>query len=150
VMMYGQSRIFFVMARDGLLPRGLATVSKRTGSPTLITLLTGLSIAAVAGFFRLDEIAELANAGTLIAFISVGVCLIVLRRTAPLMPRVFRCPAAYVVGTLTVVGCLYLLASLPTSTLVRFVGWNVIGLALYFIYGRRQSNIAKHGAAAAI
>ncbi|WP_252254697.1 amino acid permease, partial [Escherichia coli] len=72
VMMYGQSRIFFVMARDGLLPRGLATVSKRTGSPTLITLLTGLSIAAVAGFFRLDEIAELANAGTLIAFISVG------------------------------------------------------------------------------
>ncbi|WP_431358384.1 amino acid permease [Sphingomonas echinoides] len=150
VMMYGQSRIFFVMARDGLLPRGLATVSKRTGSPTLITLLTGLSIAAVAGFFRLDEIAELANAGTLIAFISVGVCLIVLRRTAPLMPRVFRCPAAYVVGTLTVLGCLYLLASLPTSTLVRFVGWNVIGLALYFIYGRRQSNIAKHGAAAAI
>ncbi|WP_354279449.1 amino acid permease [Sphingomonas sp. PvP056] len=143
VMMYGQSRIFFVMARDGLLPRGLATVSKRTGSPTLITLLTGLSIAAVAGFFRLDEIAELANAGTLIAFISVGVCLIVLRRTAPLMPRVFRCPAAYVVGTLTVLGCLYLLTSLPTSTLVRFVGWNVIGLALYFIYGRRQSTIAQ-------
>jgi len=143
VMMYGQSRIFFVMARDGLLPRGLATVSKRTGSPTLITLLTGLSIAAVAGFFRLDEIAELANAGTLIAFISVGVCLIVLRRTAPLMPRVFRCPAAYVVGTLTVLGCLYLLTSLPTSTLVRFVGWNVIGLALYFISGRRQSTIAQ-------
>jgi len=114
VMMYGQSRIFFVMARDGLLPRGLAKVSKRTGSPTLITLLTGLSIAAVAGFFRLDEIAELANAGTLIAFISVGVCLMVLRRTAPQLPRLFRCPAAYVVGTVTVLGCLYLLASLPT------------------------------------
>ncbi|MEG3161137.1 amino acid permease [Sphingomonas sp. LB2R24] len=140
VMMYGQSRIFFVMARDGLLPRGLAKVSKRTGSPTLITLLTGLSIAAVAGFFRLDEIAELANAGTLIAFISVGVCLMVLRRTAPQLPRLFRCPAAYVVGTVTVLGCLYLLASLPTSTLVRFVIWNVVGFLLYFVYGRRNSD----------
>ncbi len=139
VMMYGQSRIFFVMARDGLLPRGLAKVSKRTGSPTLITLLTGLSIAAVAGFFRLDEIAELANAGTLIAFISVGVCLMVLRRTAPDRPRLFRCPAAYVVGTVTVLGCLYLLASLPVSTLARFVIWNAAGLALYFAYGRRNS-----------
>ncbi len=139
VMMYGQSRIFFVMARDGLLPCGLAKVSKRTGSPTLITLLTGLSIAAVAGFFRLDEIAELANAGTLIAFISVGVCLMVLRRTAPDRPRLFRCPAAYVVGTVTVLGCLYLLASLPVSTLARFVIWNAAGLALYFAYGRRNS-----------
>jgi APA family basic amino acid/polyamine antiporter len=143
VMMYGQSRIFFVMARDGLLPRRLATVSPRTGAPTLITLLTGLSIAAVAGFFRLDEIAELANAGTLIAFISVGVCLIVLRRTAPDLPRLFRCPAAYVVGTLTVLGCLYLLASLPTSTLVRFVIWNVAGLLVYFAYGRRNSDAGR-------
>ena len=143
VMMYGQSRIFFVMARDGLLPRRLAKVSKRTGSPTLITLLTGLSIAAVAGFFRLDEIAELANAGTLIAFISVGVCLMVLRKTAPHLPRLFRCPAAYVVGTVTVLGCLYLLASLPTSTLVRFVIWNVVGLALYAAYGRRNSDVGR-------
>ena len=148
VMMYGQSRIFFVMARDGLLPRRLAKVSKRTGSPTLITLLTGLSIAAVAGFFRLDEIAELANAGTLIAFISVGVCLVVLRRTAPQLPRLFRCPAAYGVGTVTVLGCLYLLASLPTSTLVRFVFWNAAGLALYFAYGRRKSDVGNPAHAA--
>ncbi len=148
VMMYGQSRIFFVMARDGLLPRGLAKVSKRTGSPTLITLLTGLSIAAVAGFFRLDEIAELANAGTLIAFISVGVCLMVLRRTAPQLPRLFRCPAAYVVGAVTVLGCLYLLASLPTSTLVRFVIWNVAGFLLYFAYGRRNSDVGNPHATA--
>ncbi|GGE94285.1 amino acid permease [Sphingomonas prati] len=146
VMMYGQSRIFFVMARDGLLPRGLAKVSRRTGSPTLITILTGLSIAAVAGFFRLDEIAELANAGTLIAFISVGICLMVLRRTAPQLPRLFRCPAAYVVGTVTVLGCLYLLASLPSSTLVRFVMWNVAGLVLYAAYGRRNSGVGKGGA----
>ena len=139
VMMYGQSRIFFVMARDGLLPKRLATVSPRTGAPTLITILTGLSIAAVAGIFRLDEIAELANAGTLLAFIAVGVCLMVLRRTAPQIERLFRCPAPYVVGTAAVLGCVYLLISLPSSTIVRFVIWNIAGLAIYFAYGRWRS-----------
>ena len=139
VMMYGQSRIFFVMARDGLLPRRLAAVSARTGAPTLITVLTGVSIAVVAGLFRLDEIAELANAGTLLAFIAVGGCLMVLRRRAPDAPRLFRCPAPHVVGTLAIIGCLYLLFSLPTATIVRFVLWNVVGLVLYAIYGRRRS-----------
>jgi APA family basic amino acid/polyamine antiporter len=140
VMMYGQSRIFFVMARDGLLPRGLAKVSPRTGAPTLITLVTGVSVAAVAGFFRLDEIAELANAGTLVAFISVGACLMILRRRFPELPRLFRCPAPYVVGTLAILGCIYLFVSLPTSTMVRFFLWNVIGLVIYFAYGRRHSD----------
>jgi APA family basic amino acid/polyamine antiporter len=148
VMMYGQSRIFFVMARDGLLPRRLALVSKRTGAPTLITLLTGLSIAGVAGFFRLDEIAELANAGTLLAFIAVGACLMVLRRRAPDAVRLFRCPAPYVVGTLAILGCLYLLFSLPTSTIVRFILWNLAGLAIYFAYSRRGSEVRRALAAA--
>ena len=143
VMMYGQSRIFFVMARDGLLPRRLATVSPRTGAPTLITVLTGLSIAAVAGIFRLDEIAELANAGTLLAFISVGICLMVLRKTAPDLPRLFRCPAPMLVGTLAVLGCLYLLTSLPSMTIVRFLMWNAIGLAFYFLYSRRRGLAAR-------
>ncbi|MDP1027958.1 amino acid permease [Sphingomonas sp. KR1UV-12] len=146
VMMYGQSRIFFVMARDGLLPQRLATVSKRTGAPTRITVLTGLSIAAVAGFFRLDEIAELANAGTLIAFIAVGACLIVLRRTAPDAPRLFRCPAPTLVGTLAILGCLYLLYSLPLATLIRFLIWNAIGLLAYFAYGYRASFARRGGA----
>lgn len=139
VMMYGQSRIFFVMARDGLLPRGLAKVSPRTGAPTLITLVTGVSVAAVAGFFRLDEIAELANAGTLVAFIAVGACLMILRRRFPELPRLFRCPAPYVVGTLAILGCIYLFISLPSSTITRFALWNVIGLVIYFAYGRRHS-----------
>ena len=94
VMMYGQSRIFFVMARDGLLPRKLSEVSPRTGSPVLITAITGVFVAAIAGFFRLDEIAELANAGTLLAFISVAACMMILRRRSPDLPRVFRCPSA--------------------------------------------------------
>nr|WP_317893188.1 amino acid permease [uncultured Sphingomonas sp.] len=140
VMMYGQSRIFFVMARDGLLPRRLAKVSARTGAPTLITLVTGVSVAAVAGFFRLDEIAELANAGTLVAFIAVGACLMILRRRFPELPRLFRCPAPYVVGTLAILGCIYLFISLPSSTMVRFFLWNVIGLVIYFAYGRRHSD----------
>ncbi len=143
VMMYGQSRIFFVMARDGLLPARLAKVSARTGAPTRITVLTGLSIALVAGFFRLDEIAELANAGTLIAFVSVGACLMVLRRTAPQVERLFRCPAPYVVGTAAILGCLYLLWSLPATTLIRFCIWNLIGLAVYFAYGRGAASALR-------
>jgi len=139
VMMYGQSRVFFVMSRDGLLPRSLSRVSERTGTPVFVTGVTGIFVAAVAGFFRLDEIAELANAGTLIAFIAVGVCLMVLRKKAPDLPRVFRCPAPYLVGTLAVLGCLYLLFSLPSMTLVRFLGWNILGILVYFAYGRARS-----------
>jgi APA family basic amino acid/polyamine antiporter len=143
VMMYGQSRVFFVMARDGLLPRSLAKISRRTGAPTRITLLTGTSIAIVAGIFRLDEIAELANAGTLIAFMSVGACMMILRRRSPELPRLFRCPAPMLVGTLTILGCTYLLLSLPNSTLIRFGAWNAIGLAVYMLYGRLHSEARR-------
>lgn len=139
VMMYGQSRVFFVMSRDGLLPRSLSRVSRRSGSPALITGVTGVFVALVAGFFRLDEIAELANAGTLIAFIAVSSCMMILRRRAPELTRVFRCPQPYLVGSLAVLGCLYLLVSLPEKTLVRFAIWNVIGLLAYFAYGRSRS-----------
>lgn len=145
VMMYGQSRIFFVMARDGLLPRVLSRVSPRTGAPTTITWVTGVFVALVAGFFRLDEIAELANAGTLIAFIAVAVCMMVLRRRAPELVRPFRCPQPFLVGTLAVLGCLYLLASLPTHTLTRFAMWNGIGLVVYLAYGRARSVITRAG-----
>ena len=139
VMMYGQSRIFFVMARDGLLPQKLSEVSPRTGSPVLITAITGVFVAAIAGFFRLDEIAELANAGTLLAFIAVAACMMILRRRSPELPRVFKCPQPMVVGTLAILGCIYLIASLPNSTLYRFLIWNVIGLVVYLAYGRTRS-----------
>lgn len=143
VMMYGQSRIFFVMARDGLLPRKLSEVSPRTGAPVLITAVTGIFVAAAAGLFRLDEIAELANAGTLLAFIAVAACMMILRRTRPDIPRVFRCPAPNLVGTLAILGCLYLIFSLPSHTLVRFLIWNAIGLAVYLVYGRTRSLAAR-------
>ncbi|MCJ2183586.1 amino acid permease [Novosphingobium sp. 1949] len=148
VMMYGQSRVFFVMARDGLLPGWLAHINPRTGAPARITLITGVSIAAVAGIFPLDKIAEMANAGTLVAFIAVGASLMIMRRRAPHLPRLFRCPQPYVVGTLAILGCTYLLLSLPSDTLIRFGKWNAIGLAFYVFYSRSRSHAGKEQAAA--
>lgn len=133
VMMYGQSRIFFVMARDGLLPSSLAKVSERTGTPVRITLVTGAFIAVVAGFFRLEEIAALANAGTLLAFIATAGSMMVFRKTRPDLQRVFSCPAPYVVGSLAIIGCIYLMVSLPSLTLQRFFIWNVMGAAAYLV-----------------
>jgi APA family basic amino acid/polyamine antiporter len=142
VMMYGQSRIFFVMARDGLLPRALSVVSQRTGTPVRITAITGVFVAAVAGFFRLDEIAELANAGTLLAFIATAGSMMILRRTRPDLKRVFRCPQPMLVGALAILGCMYLFISLPTITMERFLYWNLAGLLLYLAFGHWRSRAA--------
>ena len=147
VMMYGQSRIFFVMARDGLLPRKLSEVSPRTGSPVLITAVTGVFIAALAGMIRLDELAELANAGTLLAFVSTAACMMILRKRSPELPGIFRCPQPYVVGTVAIAGCLYLMFSLPNHTLIRFLIWNLIGATVYFAYGRFRSLLSSARAA---
>jgi APA family basic amino acid/polyamine antiporter len=144
VMMFGQTRVFFVMARDGLLPRGLGRLHAKSGAPVTLTLITGAVVALVGGFLPLDQIAELSNAGTLLAFICVAVCLMVLRVRRPDLPRLFRCPAVWVVGPLAVVGCLYFMISLPSATLIRFVVWNVIGLVVYLAYSRRTSLLA-HG-----
>ena len=135
--LYGQSRIFFVMARDRLLPEGLATVSSR-GVPVRITMFTALVVMLFAGVLPIDAIAALANAGTLTAFVAVAVCMLVMRRRAPDMPRPFRAPAATLVGAGAIVGCLYLFVSLPSRTQLWFLAWNVAGLALYFLYARRQ------------
>ncbi len=139
---YGQSRIFFVMSRDGLLPRGLSKVGQR-GTPVAITVFTAILVAALAGVARLDEIAALANAGTLAAFTAVAVCLLVLRVRDPHRPRVFRTPLAWVVGPLAILGCLYLFFSLPSKTQLWFVAWNVIGFITYFVYARGNSMLGK-------
>jgi APA family basic amino acid/polyamine antiporter len=140
---YGQSRIFFVMSRDGLLPRGLSKVNQRTGTPVAITVFTAILVAALAGVARLDEIAALANAGTLAAFVAVAVCLLVLRKRDPSRKRVFRTPLAWVVGPIAIFGCLYLFWSLPQKTQLWFLLWNVIGIVAYLVYGRRGSVLAK-------
>lgn len=135
---YGQSRIFFTMARDGLLPQPLARVSSR-GSPVRITLFTALVVAVIAGLFPLDEIAALANAGTLAAFVAVCAAMLVLRRREPGAERKFRAPAAWLIGPLGILGCLYLFWSLPAQTRWYFLIWNVIGLALYVVWAQRQA-----------
>ena len=136
--LYGQSRIFFVMARDGLLPASLARVSSR-GTPVRITLATAVIVAVIAGLLPLAEIAALANAGTLAAFVAVCVCLIVLRRRAPDAPRPFRAPFGAAVGVAGTLGCLYLFISLPTQTQLYFFVWNAIGLAVYLLWARRHA-----------
>ena len=141
VFMYGQSRIFFAMSRDGLLPRGLMKVGAR-GVPVRVTVLTGVIAAAIAGFMPLKDIAELANAGTLAAFVATALCMMILRRQAPGLERKFACPWPWVVGPLAVIGCLYLFASLPVATMVRFAIWNVIGVLVYLAYGRVKSRLA--------
>ena len=136
---YGQSRIFFVMARDGLLPRGMAKVSKR-GTPVRITLFTAVLVAVIAGAFPLAEIAALANAGTLAAFVAVAVCMLIMRRREPDAHRLFRTPAAPLVGGIAILGCLYLFISLPGTTQLYFLLWNLIGLAIYLLFGRRRAS----------
>jgi APA family basic amino acid/polyamine antiporter len=135
---YGQSRIFFVMARDGLLPQSLARVSGR-GCPVRITLFTAVVVAVLAGLVSLADLAALANAGTLTAFIAVAVCMLVMRRRAPDIERKFRTPFAWPVGLVAILGCLYLLYSLPQRTQIWFLGAHVVGLAIYFLYSARRS-----------
>ena len=136
--LYGQSRIFLVMARDGFLPQNLAKISKR-GTPVRITIVTAVLVAIIAGLLPIDEIAALANAGTLIAFTAVGACLLVLRRRSPDLRRPFRTPAAWFVGLGAIGGCAYLFISLPMQTIMACFGWNALGLVVYFLYGQKRA-----------
>ena len=142
--MFGQSRIFFVMARDGLLPRALSAVNARTHTPVAMTLFTAIVVAVVAGLFQLGQIAEVANSGTLAAFVAVSACMLVLRRTDPDRPRVFRTPLAWLLGPIAIVGCIYLFFSLAHLTQVAFLIWNAIGVGVYLLYGRRRSLLAAN------
>lgn len=144
VLMYGQSRIFFVMARDGLLPPRLAAVHRKRGTPVLMTALTGLVVAALAATLKLDQIALLANAGTLCAFVAVAASMLVLRVREPERARVFRTPLPWVVGPVCIVGCLYLfLNGLPAFTQWWFLFWNAAGIVVYFAYGAWRSRLAR-------
>lgn len=139
MMMYGQTRIFFVMARDRMLPEFFAQVHPRFKTPHVVTIITGVFVAAISGFFRVDEIAELSNTGTLFAFVCVSIGVIVLRYTQPDRHRPFRCPGVWFVGTGSVLGCLYLFVSLPNETIFRFFAWVMIGVLFYAFYGYRRS-----------
>jgi APA family basic amino acid/polyamine antiporter len=141
---YGQSRIFFTVARDGLLPPSLARVSRR-GTPVRITIFTAIVTSVFAGLIPLASIAALANAGTLAAFVAVCAAMLTLRRREPNAERKFRAPVPWVVGIVGIVGCLYLFYSLPDRTQLFFLTAQVIGLVLYAIYGSRAAERARIG-----
>ena len=139
---YGQSRIFFSVARDGLLPSTLARVSRR-GTPVRITVFTAIVTSVFGGLIPLTAIAALANAGTLAAFVAVCAAMLVLRRREPGRERRFRTPAAWPIGIIGILGCLYLFVSLPNRTQLFFLAAQAIGLVLYFIYGSHAAERAR-------
>jgi APA family basic amino acid/polyamine antiporter len=142
--LYGQSRIFFAMSRDGLISSKLCKIHPKFGTPYIITWITGLLVAGTAGMYPIDEIAELANIGTFFAFITTSIGVLVLRYTKPYMHRPFKCPAVYVIAPLAILFCGYLAAQLPEVTLWRFVIWSVIGIAIYLIYGMKSSRLNNY------
>ncbi len=143
ILMLGQSRVAFAMARDGLLPRSLAKTHPKFGTPYRITLITGLVVAAIAGFVDLRTLADLVSIGTLFAFVLVSVGVVVLRRTRPDLPRAFRTPAVKVVAALAVLLCVYLMLNLTGETWIRFLVWMAIGFVVYFGYGYRKSRVGQ-------
>ena len=144
VILYGQTRIFFAMARDGLVPESWATVNARTGTPSKLTLGFGIFAAIVAAVLPLGAIVEMVNIGTLFAFILVNIGVMVLRRTRPDMDRPFKVPIPYIWCPIGVVLCLYLITGLPLATYIRFVGWLALGLVIYLIYGYSHSRLRHH------
>ncbi len=138
---YGQSRIFFAMARDGLMPARMAEVHPRFGTPAKLTVGLGVLIALLAALVPLGTIVELVNIGTLFAFVLVNIGVIVLRRTRPDMPRPYRVPFSPVFPLLGVAFAVYLMSDLPWETWVRFAVWLAIGLAIYALYGYRHSRL---------
>jgi APA family basic amino acid/polyamine antiporter len=143
ILMLGQTRVGFAMARDGLLPRALAKVHPTYGTPHRITLIAGLAIAAIAGLVDLETLAHLVNIGTLFAFVLVSIAVVVLRRTRPDLPRAFRVPIVPVVAGLAVVMCVYLMLNLTGDTWIRFLVWMALGIVVYFVYGRRHSRLGQ-------
>ena len=145
ILMIGQSRVFFAMARDRLLPPVFATVSERTGTPVRTTITTGVVIAALAGLLPLEELAKLVNIGTLFAFVLVSIGVIILRRTRPDLERAFRVPWVPLVPILSVLASLYLMLNLTAVTWVRFFVWMAAGLVVYAVYGYRRSRLGTEG-----
>jgi APA family basic amino acid/polyamine antiporter len=143
VFQYGQPRIFFAMARDGLLPRWAARVSHKSRVPYVTTILTGVFVALWSLIGDANETYDLTNIGTLFAFALVCIGVIVLRYTDPDRPRPFRVPLVHVVGIIGAALCVFVMRGLPQLAWVRFGWWLVIGLVLYFLYGYRNSTLRR-------
>ena len=139
VMMFGQTRVFFAMSRDGLLPKVFGEVHPKFGTPVKSTLLVGVVTAITAGFTPIGIVAELTNIGTLAAFIIVSISIIILRKTRPDIKRSFKVPFSPIVPGLAVVFCFFLITQLPMITIIRFIVWLALGVIVYFVYSRHNS-----------
>ncbi len=143
LLMFGQTRIFFVMARDGLLPKVLSSVHPRFKTPHVVTMITGVVVAIAAGLLPVGKLADYSNSGTLFAFGVVSLAVMILRVTAKDRHRPFRAPFLFVVAPLSILGCLVLFISLPTEAKLLFPIWSGVGLAVYFSYGFWRSNVRQ-------
>jgi APA family basic amino acid/polyamine antiporter len=143
ILLLGQTRVFFAMSRDGLLPRAFSRVHPKYGTPYRTTVLLGVVVALIAGFFTVGELEEMVNIGTLFAFVVVAIGVVVLRRIRPELPRAFRAPWVPVLPVLSVCASLWLMINLSVETWLRFAGWMLIGFAIYFGYGRSHSRLSE-------
>ncbi len=143
MMMFGQTRIFFVMSRDGLLPEAFSRIHPKYKTPHVITILTGIAVALFAAFFPVGQLANISNSGTLFAFAAVSIAVLLLRRTDPSRHRPFRTPLIWITAPLSIAGCGYLLYNLDVKSQVLFAVWAILGLAVYFLYSRSRSHVGK-------
>jgi len=143
MMIYGQTRIFFTMSRDGLLPAAFSKVHPRFHTPHFITIITGIAVAFFAALFPVGLLADISNSGTLFAFIMVAVGVMILRRTQPTRARPFRTPLVWIVCPLAVAGCILLFVNLSSKAITVFVTWALIGLVVYGLYGYKRSELAR-------
>jgi APA family basic amino acid/polyamine antiporter len=141
VFQMGQPRIFFSMARDGLLPQKFAEVHPKFRTPYFATILTGVVVGVTAMFTTIDEMVDLTNIGTLFAFILVCIGIIILRHREPDRPRSFKVPLVPWIPLLGIAACLYLMMGLPWITWVRFAGWLIVGMMVYRSYGYKHSKL---------
>ena len=147
VMLYAQTRLFYAISRDGLLPSLFAKVSERKQVPLVNSWVTGIAVSVFAGVIPLNKLAHLTNIGTLFAFTTVAIGILVLRKTEPNLKRSFMVPFVPVIPLLAVAFCTYLALQLPAMTWLSFGGWLAIGLVIYFLYGRKHSKLNEANAA---
>lgn len=143
ILLFGQTRIFFVMSRDGLLPEGLSKIHPKWKTPYVVTAITGSVVAFAAAFLPVGQLADIANAGTLYAFFMVALAVMLLRKSEPNRPRPFRTPALWLVGPLTMAGCVFLFINLPFEAMIVLPSWAIIGFVIYFAYGYRKSHLGQ-------
>jgi basic amino acid/polyamine antiporter, APA family len=143
ILLFGQTRIFFVMSRDGLLPEGLSKIHPKWKTPYVVTAITGAVVAFAAAFLPVGQLADIANAGTLYAFMMVAISVMMLRKSEPDRARSFRTPALWLIGPLTIAGCLFLFFNLPLEAMLVLPIWGGLGLVIYYLYGYRMSHVGR-------